>query len=61
MVLQFIILQDVVDAIYQISAACDHRRFVSIVSATGSVSDVVIRDQYGSYKRMVINSSSKSH
>lgn len=43
------------DALYKLSEAYDHHRFVSIISATGSASDVVIRDQYGSYKRMEVS------
>jgi len=47
--------QDVLDDLYELSEAYDHHRYVSIISATNSVSDVVIRDQYGSYKRMEVS------
>jgi len=49
-----------VDAIYLLSEKYDHRRFVDVISVTGSVSDVSIADEFGVYTREVIKSSSKS-
>jgi len=47
--------QDVVDAIYQLSKAYDHRRSLNIISATGLISDIVFRDQYGYFKGLKVS------
>jgi len=47
--------QDVVDAIYQLSKEYDHRRSLNIISATGFISDIVFRDQYGYFKGLKVS------
>lgn len=47
--------EDVVDAIYQLSKTYDHRRSLSIISATGFISDIVFRDQYGYFKGLKVS------
>jgi len=44
-----------VDAVYQLSEAYDHRRHVSVVSATGFVSKIVFRDGISAYVKFQIS------